>query len=286
MKIHDVLDDVITYNLEIHSKIIGSGGSALVQVAYWNNTQTKFAVKRFNESFKKEEIINEIKITKIASQHPNIIRFYGVTRSQDKSNYSLVLEYADGGTLGNYLRANTETFKWESQLQFAKEIASAVSWLHDNRIIHGDINPKNILIHKQEIKLADLDVHVYKEINLALVFWELTSHRSPFDYETKKNGSEIMLEIHNGKREKPMSNTNGKFVALYQKCWKCEPNDRPNICEVISKLNSVYSTNSENNEESTDFDSKGSEKIESTKELEGQDMSKYNINSSEYSHLQ
>ncbi|CAB5389601.1 unnamed protein product [Rhizophagus irregularis] len=95
-----------------------------------------------------------------------------------------------------------------------------------------------------------------------------------------------MLEIHNGKREKPMSNTIGKFVALYQKCWKCEPNDRPNICEVISKLNSVYSTNSENNEESTDFDSKGSEKIESTKELEGQDMSKYNINSSEYSHLQ
>jgi hypothetical protein len=52
--------------------------------------------------------------------------------------------------------------------------------------------------------------------SLALVFWELTSHRSPFDYETKKNGSEIMLEIHNGKREKPMSNTNGKFVALYQ----------------------------------------------------------------------
>ena len=55
---------------------------------------------------------------------------------------------------------------------------------------------------------------------------------------------------------------------------------------MISKLNSIDSTNSENNEVSTDFYSKGSEKIESTKELEGQDMSKYNINSSEYSHLQ
>jgi len=58
----------------------------------------------------------------------------------DETNYSLVLEYAEGGTLGKYLRDNTITFKWESQLKFAKEIASAISWLHvDKGIIHGDL---------------------------------------------------------------------------------------------------------------------------------------------------
>lgn len=55
--------------------------------------------------------------------------------------------------------------------------------------------------------------------SLALIFWELTSCSSPFDYETKKDDL-IMLEILEGKREKPIPNTNGKFVALYESEYK------------------------------------------------------------------
>ncbi|GBB98212.1 hypothetical protein RclHR1_03170008 [Rhizophagus clarus] len=254
---------------------------------------------------------------KIASFFPKIIRLYGVTKLQNELNYSLVLEYADGGTLGEYLRTNAEIFKWESQFQFSKEISSAVSWLHQNKIVHGDINPSNILIHKHEIKLADFgcsrlqgdkvstrprgtipyvdpkffygfyDLTEKSDIyNLALVFWELTSSRSPFDYETKKNDLEIMFEILNGKRENPIPNTNSKFVALYQKCWKCEPDERPDIDEVISDLNSIDVIKSENNKLSINFDSKESEKDASTKELEDHDLSncakECDLNSGEY----
>ena len=60
--------------------------------------------------------------------------------SLDEINYSLVLEYAEGGTLGKYLRDDAVSFEWENQLRFAKEIASAISWLHDDvGIIHGDL---------------------------------------------------------------------------------------------------------------------------------------------------
>jgi serine/threonine protein kinase len=56
----------------------------------------------------------------------------------DEKNYSLVLEYADGGTLRNYLRNNT--IEWKNQLRFANEITSAILWLHDvKKIIHGDL---------------------------------------------------------------------------------------------------------------------------------------------------
>ena len=58
------------------------------------------------------------------------------TYSLDEENYSLVLEYADSGTLGEYLRT---TFRWESQLKFAKEISSAILCLHDNKIVHRDL---------------------------------------------------------------------------------------------------------------------------------------------------
>jgi serine/threonine protein kinase len=56
--------------------------------------------------------------------------------------------------------------------------------------------------------------------SLGVVFWELTSCLSPFDFEKKRDNFleivQIKLDILNGKREKPIPNTNNKFVALYE----------------------------------------------------------------------
>ncbi|CAI2175918.1 10716_t:CDS:2 [Funneliformis geosporum] len=119
---------------------IGSGEYASVYAAYWKSTQTILAIKKFNASSTKQNILNEIKLMEIIRRkvnfHPNIIKFYGVMNLEDEINYALILEYADGGTLGNYLRDNAINFKWESQLKFAHDIASAILWLYDNEIIH------------------------------------------------------------------------------------------------------------------------------------------------------
>uniref|UniRef100_U9UBA8 non-specific serine/threonine protein kinase n=1 Tax=Rhizophagus irregularis (strain DAOM 181602 / DAOM 197198 / MUCL 43194) TaxID=747089 RepID=U9UBA8_RHIID len=135
---------------------ISSGGFASVYAADWKNA-TIFAIKKFRNSCSMEEIINEVFLTEKVDFHPNIIKFCGVTKFKDEKNYSLVLEYANGGTLGEYLRNNAITFEWKNQLEFAKEIASAISWLHDDDkgIIHGDLHPGNILIHQHTIKIAD-----------------------------------------------------------------------------------------------------------------------------------
>ncbi|CAB4446480.1 unnamed protein product [Rhizophagus irregularis] len=91
------------------------------------------------------EIINEINLMIIAS-NPNIIRFFGITKLKDE--LSLVLEYADGGTLEKYLRENAITLiKWETQLKFANETAAAISWLHHNKmilILSGEREERNL----------------------------------------------------------------------------------------------------------------------------------------------
>ena len=56
----------------------------------------------------------------------------------DEINYLLVLEYANSGTLGKYLD-DAITLKWEIQMKFAKEIASAILCLHKNDIVHRDL---------------------------------------------------------------------------------------------------------------------------------------------------
>ena len=61
-------------------------------------------------------------------------------------NYSLVLEYADGGKLEEYLKNNAKTFEWEGQLKFAKDISSALLCLHENEIVHQDLVSFNYCI--------------------------------------------------------------------------------------------------------------------------------------------
>ncbi|CAB5350534.1 unnamed protein product [Rhizophagus irregularis] len=178
-------------------RLISSGASTLVYNVCWKSTSI-FAIKKFVGNSNNEEIINEIHLTGMVNLHPNIIQFYGVTKLKNEINYSLVLEYAEGGTSGKYLRDNIITFKWESQLKFAIEISSAISWLHiDKGIIHGDLHPNNILIQKDTIKLADFGRSFIKE-----------SDGNTDDIR----GSDIL----NGKRENPISNTNDKFVTLYK----------------------------------------------------------------------
>ncbi|CAB5365074.1 unnamed protein product [Rhizophagus irregularis] len=172
----------------IHIKNIGSEG---VYAANWKNTSTIYVIKKFVDN-------KEVYLTRMADGHQNIIRLYGVTTLDGKEKYSLVLE-------------------------FAKEIASAILWLHDvKEIIHGDLHPNNILIHKDSIKLADFG-------------------------------------------EEPIQNTNAIFVELYQKCWEHEPDNRPNIHQVISELNSL---SPENNNISITFTPKESEESEESGKTE------------------
>ena len=56
--------------------------------------------------------------------------------------------------------------------------------------------------------------------SLGVLFWELTSCKSPFNFETKNNTLleiiKIKSNILEGMREKPSPGINHKFIALYK----------------------------------------------------------------------
>jgi serine/threonine protein kinase len=55
------------------------------------------------------------------------------------SKYLLILEYADSGTLRNYLKNNFNKLDWNIKLQFAIQIANAVTYIHQRNIVHRDL---------------------------------------------------------------------------------------------------------------------------------------------------
>src|SRR5438045_307656 len=65
--------------------------------------------------------------------------------------------------------------------------------------------------------------------SLGVLFWEISSGKPPFSeiYIFK-----VILDIVKGKRETPISSTPFKYQQLYEKCWKEEPNQRPDVDEI------------------------------------------------------
>src|SRR5436190_4831248 len=79
--------------------------------------------------------------------------------------------------------------------------------------------------------------------SLGVLFWEISSGKPPFpDTSIYK----ISLDIVKGIREAPISNTPLKYQQLYEKCWKEEPNQRPDIDEIykiLIELKSQFNNN-------------------------------------------
>jgi serine/threonine protein kinase len=55
------------------------------------------------------------------------------------NKYMFVMEYADGGTLRDYLKKNFDILTWNDSLNLALQLACAVSRLHDEGIVHLDL---------------------------------------------------------------------------------------------------------------------------------------------------
>ncbi|GBC08527.1 hypothetical protein RclHR1_08190003 [Rhizophagus clarus] len=152
-----VENNYITYfdhNEFTNRKEIENGVSSVGKIfkANWNDNDTPLVVKT---SYKLDvkKIINELKMQKEVDFHVNVLRIYGISKVDNQ--YSLVLEYADGGSLYSYLKENFTKLEWDDKYRFALQLASAIKCIHNKGIIHCDLHAHNVLIHKGDIKVAD-----------------------------------------------------------------------------------------------------------------------------------
>ncbi|XP_077869044.1 uncharacterized protein LOC144360006 [Saccoglossus kowalevskii] len=94
-------------------------------------------------------------------EHEHIVRIAGVhtTFVQDVLNIWLIMEYCPQGTLNDFIVKGERLGQNGLKRDLMKQLADAVSFLHEKRIVHRDIKPENILITMRDgqpqAKVAD-----------------------------------------------------------------------------------------------------------------------------------
>ncbi|XP_061104947.1 serine/threonine-protein kinase MARK2-like isoform X15 [Conger conger] len=137
-------------------KTIGKGNFAKVKLARHVLTGKEVAVKIIDKtqlnSSSLQKLFREVRIMKLLN-HPNIVKLFEVIETE-KTLY-LVMEYASGGEVFDYLVAHGRMKEKEARAKF-RQIVSAVQYCHQKCIVHRDLKAENLLLDAEmNIKIAD-----------------------------------------------------------------------------------------------------------------------------------
>lgn len=131
---------------------IGKGGMGSVYLAQNKYiTQQKVAIKVINSN-----MINDFTRKTFAQEadrlarlnHPNIVHFINY-HIDDTGNIYLIMEYADGYSLEEYIKNVSGLIVEDKICAFFEPLLDAFDYAHKHKIIHKDIKPSNIIITKE-----------------------------------------------------------------------------------------------------------------------------------------
>ncbi|KAK0483397.1 kinase-like domain-containing protein [Armillaria novae-zelandiae] len=204
--------------------------------------------------------------------HKNVVPLYGFLRIDDDL-YS-VSPWMDNGTVNDFIKKNPEV----DRLRILSEIAEGMEYLHQEKVIHGDLHGANVLISRDGMpRLSDFGMSKFLEdcgkgmtssptINprwgacellraggtistfsdvwsFAMVALEILSGDLPFSHI--QGDAVVQHEVYLGRspqrpgRDVTARGLNDDLWALMKRCWNGTPQARPSMTEIREKLLSI-----------------------------------------------
>ena len=136
-------------------RLLGRGGFAEVYLGEHIRLNTQAAIKVRYEQFEKDDAEQFLKEAQTIANlvHPHIVRIFDFD-VHDGVPF-LVMEYAPNGTLRQRYPKNTRV-PLETIISHIKQITDALQYAHDEKFIHRDIKPDNMLLgRRDDILLSD-----------------------------------------------------------------------------------------------------------------------------------
>ena len=141
-------------------QMIGAGAFGKVYLGRENQSGALVAIKVLRKSWLDRPDVERQFLTEAKQlaqlQHPNIVSFLSAGPIPNGS-WFIVMEHVTGTPLRS---AESSLLTTDRVLQWLTGIGSAISYLHDNQLIHGDLNPANVLVNQNKATLIDFGLSV------------------------------------------------------------------------------------------------------------------------------
>jgi len=247
------------------AETLGTGASAVVKKGTWSGIDV--AIKFVTVKSHTEKFEEEIRLMS-KMRHPFILNFYGACLDP----LFFVVELAEKGDLHAFIEK--ENPKWIMRVQFARDIAKGMLYLHSyrpNPIIHRDLKSMNILITEDfKCKVADFglakvtgeqnpemsygnftsfawaapeliqDNKYSKQTDVyayGIILWEIVTGEYPW---ATKNVPQFLNAVKNGERPEIPADLEEPYKQLLIQCWSQFPEERPKFAEIVKMCGKIY----------------------------------------------
>lgn len=123
---------------------VGVGSTASVTLALDAVTHGKVALKTVSKTkMSRRKVMQEINVQASVSQHPYIATLHDAIETDDA--YTLVEEYMPNGDLFDVIKPDLGMPE-ENAMQYARQLISAIEYMHRCRTAHRDIKPENVCL--------------------------------------------------------------------------------------------------------------------------------------------
>src|SRR5947209_6706641 len=143
------------------TRLLGQGGFAEVYLGEHIYLKSRAALKVLHAQLSERDAASFVQESQTLANlsHPHIVRVLDFA-VEDGTPF-LVIEYAPHGTLRHHHPKGTR-LPLETVVLYVQQVAAALQYAHDQRLIHRDVKPENLLLNERfDILLSDFGLGMF-----------------------------------------------------------------------------------------------------------------------------
>lgn len=164
-------------------KVLGQGGFGITYLAIQELLDRKVCIKEFffKEYCERDEATSQVSLGTTTNRelverfmekfikeartistlnHPHIIRIYDIFKENNTAYY--VMEYLEGESLAELVKQRG-ALPEDMAVDYIKQVASALDFVHQHSINHLDVKPANVMVRKEDNQAVLIDFGLSKQ---------------------------------------------------------------------------------------------------------------------------